>query len=162
MVGYCIKEDRGIKVVRPRIFLYTRLAFFAILFFDGGSGTGSAALSKKRRTAGRKGCPFVDTLVRFDAWDLSCKAPFGAVSTGTEIMLRVSVAKTLHPLRVYVILRKDGMNNMTVTEDQFYSNVTDPGSQRRILFSQVSSSFQMKTYEVRFTVEEEELYFYGT
>ena len=102
----------------------------------------------------------MDTLVRFDAWDLSCKAPFGAVSTGTEIMLRVSVAKTLRPLRVYVILRKDGMNNMTVTEDQFYSNVTDPGSQRRILFSQVSSSFQMKTYEVRFTVEEEGLYFY--
>ena len=102
----------------------------------------------------------MDTLVRFDAWDLSCKAPFGAVSTGTEIMLRVSVAKTLRPLRVYVILRKDGMNNMTVTEDQFYSNVTDPGSQRGILFSQVSSSFQMKTYEVRFTVEEEGLYFY--
>ena len=49
---------------------------------------------------------------------------------------------------------------MTVTEEKFYSNVTDPESQRKILFSQVSSSFHSTTYEVKFTIEEAGLYFY--
>ncbi|HIT93552.1 MAG TPA: hypothetical protein IAC43_00035, partial [Candidatus Faecivivens stercoripullorum] len=102
----------------------------------------------------------MDVTIRFDAWDLACKRPFGAVSTGTEITLRVSVVKSVRPQRMYIILRKDGLSDMTVTEDKFYSNVTDPESQRKILFSQVSSSFHSTTYEVKFTIEEAGLYFY--
>ncbi len=163
-----ILKKRIFMLGKYRNWVYTPFVFFGIIFlvdaweyirrlrgvlkyFD---------TPKTADSAGWKGCPWVDTTVRFDAWDSACKTPFGAVSTGTEITLRVSVAKTVRPQRVYVILRKDGMNNMTVTEEQFYSNVTDPGSQQKILFSQVSSSFQMKTYEVRFTIEEEGLYFY--
>ena len=102
----------------------------------------------------------MDVTIRFDAWDLACKRPFGAVSTGTEITLRVSVVKSVRPQRMYIILRKDGLSDMTVTEEKFYSNVTDPESQRKILFSQVSSSFHSTTYEVKFTIEEAGLYFY--
>ena len=43
----------------------------------------------------------------FRCWDLACKRPFGAVSTGTEITLRVSVVKSVRPQRMYIILRKD-------------------------------------------------------
>lgn len=103
---------------------------------------------------------FLEQTIRYDAWDTACKKPFGAVSTGTEITLRISVIKSVRPQRAYLILRKDGLSNMEVTEDKFYSNVSDTSSVRKILFSQVSSSFHSTTYEVKFSVEEAGLYFY--
>jgi len=105
--------------------------------------------------------PFsLEQTVRYDAWDPSCKRPFGAVSTETEITLRISVARGAHPQRAYVILRKDGLNDLKVTEDKFYTHITEHDGVRKILFSQVSSSLRATTYEVKFTVEEAGLYFY--
>ena len=103
---------------------------------------------------------FLEQSVRYDAWDIACKKPFGAVSTGTEITIRLHVVKSERPRRAYIILRKDGVKDMTITVDKFYSNVTYPDPMRKILFSQVASSFHSTTYEVKFSVEEAGLYFY--
>ena len=75
---------------------------------------------------------FLEQSVRYDAWDIACKKPFGAVSTGTEITIRLHVVKSERPRRAYIILRKDGVKDMTITVDKFYSNVTYPDPMRKI------------------------------
>ena len=52
---------------------------------------------------------FLEQSVRYDAWDIACKKPFGAVSTGTEITIRLHVVKSERPRRAYIILRRDGV-----------------------------------------------------
>ena len=78
----------------------------------------------------------------FNAWDIQCKEPFGAVEAESFVTLHLTVSRTLVHKRVALILRKEG------------------GAQRRLYFTKADISDEKYLYTLRFRVGEAGLYFY--
>ena len=78
----------------------------------------------------------------FNAWDLQCKEPFGAVEAESSVTLRLSVSRSLSHKRVALILRREG------------------GNQQRIYFTETGMSGKDRLYTITFRAGESGLYFY--
>ena len=78
----------------------------------------------------------------FNAWDLRCKEPFGAVEADSFITLRLTVNQKLAHKRIALVLRREG------------------GDQRRLYFTRTDASDTNLLYSLTFNPGEKGLYFY--
>jgi len=78
----------------------------------------------------------------FDAWDLQCKEPFGAVEAESFVTLRLAVNRSLIHKRIALVLRKEG------------------SAARRLYFTKANVSSEKYLYTIKFQVNEAGLYFY--
>ena len=78
----------------------------------------------------------------FDAWDLQCKDPFGAVEADSSVTLRLAVSRTLTHKSIALILRKEG------------------GAQKRLLFTKAEIRKDDYIYSLTFRAGDAGLYFY--
>ncbi|MEG2597548.1 MAG: hypothetical protein RR977_03885, partial [Oscillospiraceae bacterium] len=81
--------------------------------------------------------------IYYDAWNLACKKPFGAVPENIETTISFEVNTSLHPQGLSLVLRKDGSEES-----------------KRLFFSQKIADNHSITYQTTFSVEKEGLYFY--
>lgn len=85
----------------------------------------------------------METQIYYDAWDLSCKRPFGALKNGEAVTLTLRVADCLGAHGAAVVVRSDGADNG-----------------RRIVMSPNGITNHFSIYEIRFSVEQTGLWFY--
>ena len=81
--------------------------------------------------------------IYYNAWDLSCKAPFGAVSEQEKITIRFFLQKGFSAKSVCLKLREDAQQDA-----------------RAVFLSPQDSNTDFTTYQTEFSVEQRGLYFY--
>ena len=85
----------------------------------------------------------MNPVIYYDAWDLSCKTPFGAVAENEKVSLRFYIEKSFQARSLCLKLRLDG-------ED----------SARTILMQKTDSTPEFTIYAGEFSVAKRGLYFY--